>query len=211
MVRGVAEAKMADETQEAELLRRIRAGDAAAFGEYYKSLCSSDDMKKRLRLKQRGVADYVHDSDITQSGFPTSYQRFQEGKFAHVSSREEFIKKLGWIPKHKVIDKRREKTADRRGGGKVKAASSLDKHPGQAPSPQSVVMSEEQVQWVISQLTEPLEQDIVKCMGDCCTLKETQERLGRDHEKVSRHKIKRVHEKVNRLLKRAFSTLFRSQ
>lgn len=140
----------------AELLKRVRGGDAAAAEELVRTYEPEVRRAIRVRLTDARLRRLVDSIDICQSVLAGFFVRTAAGQF-DIETPEELLRLLVTMARNRVIDWARRSQADRRDG---RRNVSLQDEDGQSPQfatrepgPASVLVSRELIEQVRSRLT----------------------------------------------------------
>jgi DNA-directed RNA polymerase specialized sigma24 family protein len=146
-----------------EWLGRLKSGEADAAQKLWDRYAHElvDLARRRLGTTPKSVSD---EEDVAQSVFSSVCRGAQAGRFADIKTRDELWWLLLTITKQKAVDLMRRELADKRGAGRVgteaQLAADSQKHPtfgmddlaGSAPTPEFLVMLDEQYQRLLGKL-----------------------------------------------------------
>jgi RNA polymerase sigma factor (sigma-70 family) len=140
----------------------LKDGDRAAIDQLWQRYAQRlvELARQAMRRAPKTGAD---EEDVAQSVFRNICRGAEKGKLQSITNRDELWWLLIVITKQKVVDHIRRETAQCRGGGRVVCETDLRTvlaAPGQAltaaigeePTPEFVVMFEEQTQWLLGLL-----------------------------------------------------------
>jgi DNA-directed RNA polymerase specialized sigma24 family protein len=146
-------------------IRGLKAGDAAAaqklWERYAKELV--DLARKKIGSAPKSIAD---EEDVAQSVFSSICRGAAAGRFGNVKSRDELWWLLLTVSKQKAVDHIRRETAQKRGAGQVRTEVefavnnvgsghfTLDDIVGTTPTPDFLVMLQEQYDHLLSILND---------------------------------------------------------
>jgi RNA polymerase sigma factor (sigma-70 family) len=148
---------MSEEISFQELLRRVRAGDAAATNLLVARYGDAVRRTARVRLRSTQLRRILDSTDIWQSVMASFFKRAVRGGWKEEpQTPDDLLKLLATMVRHKVIDQARRANAERRGGGKGTLDLFGDRElfapaPGDTPSEQ--VVKREQAELVKELLT----------------------------------------------------------
>src|SRR5258708_4220684 len=114
------------------LIGRARTGDEDAAQKLWElySQRLAGLARKRLQPGERRIAD---EEDIANIALATFFRRAKKGEYAHLNDRIDLWQLLAKITRNKVSHHRDYLRAEKRGGGKVRGESALEKPGESAP------------------------------------------------------------------------------
>jgi RNA polymerase sigma-70 factor (ECF subfamily) len=104
-----------------DLMRRVRAGDAAAAAELVRTYEPAIRRAVRVRLEDTRLQRLCDSMDICQSVLASFFLRAAAGQY-DLKTPEELFKLLVSMARNKLTDEARRQAAERRGGGRAPAA-----------------------------------------------------------------------------------------
>jgi RNA polymerase sigma-70 factor (ECF subfamily) len=126
-----------------DLIRRIRAGDAAAAAELVQRYEKEVRRAIRIRLTDPRLRRTLDSLDICQSVLGNFFVRAAAGQF-DLDRPEQLGKLLVTMARNKLLDKVREQQADRRDGRRLEATGSVLAHiADRGDSPSQIVAGRE--------------------------------------------------------------------
>lgn len=185
-------------------LRQLEAGDEEAahllWQRYYRELVEL--ARARLSTTPRRVSD---EEDVALSVLRCLYEGAARGQFAALVNRHDLWQLLATITGRKVIDQQRHVTKQKRGGGRVRGDSVLqrnngdhssagfDQIRGDAPTPEVLAITAEEFQRLMALLDDDRLRQIAQCKLDGYTNEEIGQRLGLACRSIER-KLQRIRE-----------------
>ena len=152
---------MSPETSFQDLIRRVRAGDAAAAAELVRHYEPAIRRVVRLRLSDSRLRRTFDSMDVCQSVLGSFFVRANLGQY-DLENPEQLLKLLAQMARHKVTDQVRRQRAGqrdvRRVTGDVDAAAEIA---ARQPSPSAHVAGRELLDAVRQRLT-PAERDLAE-------------------------------------------------
>jgi RNA polymerase sigma-70 factor (ECF subfamily) len=146
-------------TSFAELMRRVRAGDAEAARELVKTYEAAIRRVIRFRAGNTGLRKLIDSMDICQSVLGSFFLRAFAGEY-HIDSPEQLIKLLAQIARNKVAGHARKELAQRR-DQRRQVSADVTLAPAGDASPSQIVMTRELVEEAQRRLT-PEEQRLIE-------------------------------------------------
>jgi DNA-directed RNA polymerase specialized sigma24 family protein len=172
-----------------EWFRHLKTGDADAAQKLWKryALALEDLARKRLNGLPKNMAD---EEDLALSVFSSICRGAAAGRFADVNSRDELWWLLLSITKQKTVDHIRRETAQKRGLGRVQSETGLaggsegsdqfklDDLISPDPTPEFLVMLEEQFEGLLALLPDDRLRQIAIYRVEGYTVPEIAKKLG---------------------------------
>jgi RNA polymerase sigma-70 factor (ECF subfamily) len=130
---------MSEDATFSDLMRRVRAGDAAAATELVRTYEAAIRRAVRVRLEDTRLQRLCDSMDICQSVLASFFLRAAAGQY-DVEKPEDLFKLLISLARNKLTDQARRQKALRRGGGRVdEGLDGVDRAaPGDSPSEQVI-------------------------------------------------------------------------
>jgi DNA-directed RNA polymerase specialized sigma24 family protein len=180
-----------------EWLGRLKSGEADAAQKLWERYAHElvDLARRRLGTAPKSAAD---EEDVAQSVFSSVCRGAQAGRLADIKTRDELWWLLLTITKQKSIDLTRRELAKKRGAGRVGTGARLttdsqghttfgmDDLAGGAPTPEFLVMLDEQYQRLLSKLRNDLMRQVAISRVEGYTIEEIAGRLSMSVRAVER-------------------------
>jgi DNA-directed RNA polymerase specialized sigma24 family protein len=178
-------------------LEGVREGDSLAaqrlWERYFPELVRL--AREKLGGTPRRVAD---EEDVALSAMDSFFQAAQAGRFPNLADRHDLWRLLLRMTARKVVDLERYEARDRRGGGRVRGESALDRSGagwgecalarviGDTPTPEFAAMMAEQCRRLLDQLRDPELQTLAMAKMEGYTNKEIAEQMDCSVRRVER-------------------------
>ncbi len=165
----------------AELLNRVRAGDAASAEVLVRRYEPAIRREVRFQLRDARTRQVLGASDLCQMVFGSFFVRAALGYF-EVQSPKELLNLLMQITRNKLTDEVRRERTQRRGGdlqreGLHTPDGELRPVPGTEPTPSAYVASKDLVEQLMTQFTAD-ERELYLLKADNLTWEEVAARIG---------------------------------
>jgi DNA-directed RNA polymerase specialized sigma24 family protein len=184
---------------------RLKAGDPSAttplWHAYFRRLV--DLARQRLRGLSGAVAD---EEDVALSAFDSFFQGAAEGRFPRLEDRDDLWQLLLLITGRKAANLRKHERREKRGGGRVIAASAIaldDEEAdafaevmGREPTPELAAQAAEECQRLLAGLRDPQLRQVALWKLEGYQNEEIAAKLGRSLPTVER-KLRRIRELWN--------------
>jgi RNA polymerase sigma-70 factor (ECF subfamily) len=134
---------MSDENAFQDLIRRVRAGDAAAAGELVRTYEPAIRRAARVRLVDKRLGRVLDSMDICQSVLASFFVRAALGQY-ELDKPEQLLKLLATMARNKLADHARQEQAGRRDNRRTEAGSAEDRQlAASGPTPSQQVAAKE--------------------------------------------------------------------
>jgi RNA polymerase sigma-70 factor (ECF subfamily) len=137
------------------LMRRVRAGDAEAAAELFRTY--EPEIRRILRFRMRDARQHrvLDPEDICQSVMATFFVRAAAGQY-DLERPDQLLRLLVTMAQNKLVDKVRRHQADRRDQRRVEAGAAglLDAVADRQPTPSQIVAGRELLPKVLGLLTD---------------------------------------------------------
>ena len=144
---------MSDENAFAELMARVRRGDACAAEELLRQFEGQVRLEVQLRLRDPRLRRLVDDVDVCQSVWLSFFVRVRLGEY-DVEDSKELMHLLARIARNKVARQARRHSAGRRDFRRSEGLAGAEKRAARDANPSSVLASEELVREVRARLSQ---------------------------------------------------------
>jgi RNA polymerase sigma factor (sigma-70 family) len=144
---------MSDDNAFAEMMARVRRGDARAAEELFRQFEAQVRLEVQLRLRDPRLRRVVGDSDLCQSVWLGFFVRARLGEY-DVADPNDLMRLLAGIARNKVAAHARRHSAGRRDFRRSEGLGAAEKVAARDGSPSSVVAAEELVREVRARLSE---------------------------------------------------------
>jgi RNA polymerase sigma-70 factor (ECF subfamily) len=144
---------MSDDSAFADLMARVRRGDARAAEELFQQFQSQVRLEVQLRLRDPRLRRVVGDSDLCQSVWLGFFVRARLGEY-DLSGPNDLMRLLAGMARNKVAAHARRHSAGRRDFRRSEGLGGTEKVAARDASPSSVVAGLELAREVISKLSE---------------------------------------------------------
>jgi DNA-directed RNA polymerase specialized sigma24 family protein len=144
---------MLDASAIADLMTRVRSGDACAADVLFQHFGAQVRLEVRLRLRDPRLRRLVGDSDVCQSVWLSFFVRARLGEY-DVADPRDLLRLLAQIARNKVATEARRHAAGRRDFRRSEGLGGAEKIAARDASPSSVVASEDFLRAVRARLSE---------------------------------------------------------
>lgn len=146
---------MAEETEFAALIQRVRSGDAEAATELVRRYEPEVRRLVRVRLTSPRLGRVIDTADICQSVLANFFVRVTAGQF-ELENPEQLLKLLVTMARNKLLDHLRKQRADRRDDRRLQASSpaALATLPDGGASPSELVARQDVLEQVRQRLSD---------------------------------------------------------
>jgi RNA polymerase sigma-70 factor (ECF subfamily) len=160
----------------AELMARVRGGDARAAEELFQQFQSQVRLEVQLRLRDPRLRRLIDDADVCQSVWLSFFVRARLGEY-DLANHNALLRLLGGIARNKVAAHARRHSAGRRDFRRASGLGSAETLAATDASPSSVVAGLELAREVRARLNDE-ERSIADLRADGRKWTEIAERLG---------------------------------